>query len=64
VAAKERVIAFALGRRREGLTWSAIADELGIPFETLRCCWLTKRNKSPESGSRPSPCFTSPKSPS
>jgi transposase-like protein len=46
VGAKERVIAFALGRRRQGLTWSAIANELGIHFETLRC-WCIKAGAKP-----------------
>jgi transposase-like protein len=46
VAEKERVIALALGRRREGRKWSSIADELGIHFETLRC-WCIKAGAKP-----------------
>ena len=38
---RERVIAFALGRREEGRSWAAIGAELGMHFETLRC-WCVK----------------------
>ena len=46
VEVKERAIAFALARRQEGRSWTAIADELGMHFETLRC-WCIQAGAKP-----------------
>jgi hypothetical protein len=33
---KRRVVTWALGRRKEGATWPAVADELGLGLDTVR----------------------------
>jgi hypothetical protein len=35
-ALRDRIVAFAERRRREGRSWAAIAAELGARFETIR----------------------------
>jgi hypothetical protein len=43
---RDRAIAFAVSRREEGRSWSSIATELGMHFETLRC-WCIKAGSKP-----------------
>jgi hypothetical protein len=44
---KQRTIAWAMKRRREGASWSVIADELSIGFDTVRrWCVTVKSSKS------------------
>lgn len=44
---KGRVVAWALGRRKEGATWPAVADELGLGLDTVRRWCLAAQKSDP-----------------
>jgi hypothetical protein len=45
-ALKARIIEFAQSRRSEGVSWAAIASDIGIAFETLRRWCMAKPRPS------------------
>ena len=45
---KERVVAFAAGRRQSGVTWETVSEELGLGLDTVRrwCVGLAGKRRS------------------